>query len=227
MNQNATLTKGAFITFEGIDGCGKTTQAKALAQALSACGLDVVAIREPGGTPVGEKIRTLLLDRQNADIVDECELLLYEASRAQLVRQVIQPALERGAVVVCDRFYDSTYAYQCGARGLDRDLVTRANRLGSCGLAPDVTIVLDVDPELGHRRAMLGRGGQEDRIEAEGLTFQRAVRQGYMDLAQQEPHRVRVVDGSGEPAGVTAAIRAVVADAFPQLAAYLATGEDD
>ena len=136
------------MTLEGIDGCGKSTQAALLADHLEASGHEVVCLREPGGTAVSEKIRQLLLDPVNDEMADECELLLYEASRAQLVRQVIEPALERGAVVVCDRYFDSTYAYQHGGRGLDRTLVERCNELGSCGRRPDVTLVFDLDPTV-------------------------------------------------------------------------------
>lgn len=224
MADKIRLDEGAFITFEGIDGSGKTTQAMDLAETLEMGNIDVVYVREPGGTPVGEKVRDLLLDPQNAGMADECELLLYEASRAQLVQEVIRPALDRGAVVVCDRFYDSTYAYQSGARGLDADLVMRANALGSCGLVPDVTILLDVDPDLAHRRSLFERRGQEDRIEAEGLAFQAAVRQGYLDLAAREPQRVKVVDGSSLVGTVTNSIQELLVGFYPALAsAFMAS----
>ena len=218
MTDSKTLDEGAFISFEGIDGCGKTTQAMDLAETLEMDNYDVVYVREPGRTATGEKIRDLLLDKENTDIVDECELLLYEASRAQLVKEVIQPALDRHAVVICDRFYDSTYAYQAGARGLDADLVKRANELGSCGLAPDITILLDVDPELAHKRSKFERRGQEDRIEAEGLKFQESVRQGYLDLAKQESDRIHVIDGSGFVGEVTNTIQETIVKQFPMFA---------
>ena len=140
--------RGTFITLEGVDGAGKSTQVLMLVERLRAAGAEVVSLREPGGTPISEKIRSLILDRANAEMAPECELLLFEAARAQLVCEVIEPALERGATVVCDRFYDSTHAYQAGARGMDDALVTRANELGSCGVVPDITIVLDMEPEL-------------------------------------------------------------------------------
>lgn len=186
--------RGAFVTLEGVDGCGKSTQAALLAERLRGHGLEVVALREPGGTPISEKIRALVLDPANAEMASECELLLYEASRAQLVRQVIAPALGHGVFVVCDRFFDSTHAYQAGARGLDEGLVRRANELGCCGVVPDLTFVLDMDPERAFARA--GAGGL-DRMEAEGLAFQRAVRADYLALAACEPARVRVVDAAG------------------------------
>ena len=195
------MARGVFITLEGADGCGKSTQAALLADALGVRGREVVRLREPGGTQISEKIRALLLDPANADMAPECELLLYEASRAQLTRQVIEPALARGAVVLCDRYYDSTYAYQAGGRGLDEALVHRANLLGSCGVAPACTLVLDLDPALGYARAT---SGGADRMEAEGLAFQERVRAAYLRLAAAEPDRVRVVDASGEKNEVTA-----------------------
>ncbi|WP_455138824.1 dTMP kinase [Thermophilibacter sp.] len=201
--------RGIFITLEGADGCGKSTQAGPLADALAAGGREVVRLREPGGTPISEKVRALLLDPANAGMAAECELMLYEASRAQLVREVIEPALARGAAVLCDRFYDSTYAYQAGGRGLPDELVRRANALGSCGLAPDRTLVLDLDPELAYARATAGGA---DRMEAEGLAFQRRVRDAYLRLAAEEPDRVRVVDASGERDEVAVRLRAAVAD---------------
>ena len=188
--------KGTFITFEGIDGCGKSTQAELLVEALRRSGIEVVALREPGGTPISEKIRSVVLDPDNDEMCPECELLLMEASRAQLVREVIEPALERGAAVVCDRFFDSTYAYQHGGRGIAEDLVDMANRLGSCGTTPTITIVFDLEPEEAYARAT--RGGA-DRLEAEGLAFQRRIREAYLRLAEREPKRVCVVDASGTP----------------------------
>ena len=187
--------RGVFITLEGADGCGKSTQASLIADALEASGREVVRLREPGGTPISEKVRTLLLDPANDEMVPECELMLYEASRAQLTRQVIEPALARGAVVLCDRYYDSTYAYQAGGRALDDALVRRANLLGSCGVAPDRTLVFDLEPAVAYARATAGGA---DRMEAEGLAFQERVRDAYLRLAAEEPSRVRVIDASGE-----------------------------
>ena len=158
--------QGVFVTLEGVDGSGKTTQTALLVRALEEAGREVVRLREPGGTQISEQIRHILLDPTNSEMCDECELLLYEASRAQLVRQVIEPALAAGKVVVCDRYYDSTYAYQAGGRGLDDDLVRRANVLGSCGRVPDATVVFDIEPRvrLRHRAARgLGPGDRERR----------------------------------------------------------------
>lgn len=208
--------RGVFITLEGADGCGKTTQAALLADALAATGVEVVRLREPGSTAISEKIRALLLDPENAEMSSDCELLLYEASRAQLVRQVIEPALARGAVVLCDRYYDSTYAYQAGGRELPDALVRRADELGSCGVAPDRTLVLTLDPALAFARAT---AGGTDRMEAEGLAFQQRVSAAYDRLAKEEPARVRLVDASGEKDAVLARLVAALADLVPALAA--------
>lgn len=202
--------RGTFITLEGVDGSGKSTQASLLVERLREQRREVVALREPGGTPISEKIRALLLDPENAEMADECELLLYEASRAQLVREVIEPALLRGAIVVCDRFYDSTHAYQHGGRGLSDALVSRANELGCCGLSPDVTLVLDIDPAAALARAT-AQGA--DRLEAEGLAFQQRVRKDYLALAQADPTRVRVIDAAGDPELVAGRIDAALARA--------------
>lgn len=202
--------RGTFITLEGVDGSGKSTQASLLVERLREQRREVVALREPGGTPISEKIRALLLDPENAEMADECELLLYEASRAQLVREVIEPALLRGAIVVCDRFYDSTHAYQHGGRGLSDALVSRANELGCCGLSPDVTLVLDIDPAAALARAT-AQGA--DRLEAEGLAFQQRVRKDYLALAQADPARVRVIDAAGDPELVAGRIDAALARA--------------
>lgn len=202
--------RGTFITLEGVDGSGKSTQASLLVERLREQRREVVALREPGGTPISEKIRALLLDPENAEMADECELLLYEASRAQLVREVIEPALLRGAIVVCDRFYDSTHAYQHGGRGLSDALVSRANELGCCGLSPDVTLVLDIDPAAALARAT-AQGA--DRLEAEGLAFQQRVRKDYLALAQADPARVCVIDAAGDPELVAGRIDAALARA--------------
>ena len=205
---DATRT-GLFITLEGIDGCGKSTQAALLAEKIEAAGREVVRLREPGGTRISEKVREILLDPENAEMADECELLLYEASRAQLVRQVVVPALERGAVVLCDRFYDSTFAYQAGGRSLDDALVERCNELGCCGVHPDRTVVLDLDVE---RALVRATADGTDRLEAEGVAFQRRVRDAYLRLAEAEPARVRLVDADGGVDEVAERIFSALAD---------------
>lgn len=210
--------RGLFITLEGADGCGKSTQAAILADRIAATGREVVRLREPGGTAVSEKIRALVLDPENSEMASECELLLFEASRAQLVRQVIEPALVRGAVVVCDRFYDSTFAYQAAGRSLAEQTIRAANALGSCGVDPDRTLVLDMDTDAALARAT--RDGA-DRMEAEGVAFQRRVREGYLRLVAEEPRRVRRVDATGTVEEVAGRLADALADLLPDLA-----GED-
>lgn len=210
--------RGLFITLEGADGCGKSTQAAILADRIAATGREVVRLREPGGTAVSEKIRALVLDPENSEMAPECELLLFEASRAQLVRQVIEPALARGAVVVCDRFYDSTFAYQAAGRSLAEQTIRAANALGSCGVALDRTLVLDMDTDAALARAT--RDGA-DRMEAEGVAFQRRVREGYLRLVAEEPRRVRRVDATGTVEEVAGRLADALADLLPDLA-----GED-
>ncbi len=202
-------TAGVFITLEGVDGCGKSTQATLLVEDLEAAGYEVVRLREPGGTRLSEKIRLFVLDPGNDDMCDECELLLYEAARAQLVREVILPALDRGAVIVCDRFLDSTFAYQAYGRGLPVGLVRTANELGSCGLVPDATLVFDLDPEEALGRATADRA---DRLEGEGTDFQRKVRDGYAELVRLEPDRAHMIDASGPIEAVHLRVRTALRD---------------
>ena len=207
---NTAAGNAAFITLEGVDGAGKSTQARLLARALELAGHDVVALREPGGTAIGEKIRALLLDPENAAMGDTCELLLYEAARAQLVHEVIAPALAAGKVVVCDRFYDSTTCYQAFADGLDREVVRNANDLAVAGTHPGLTLVYQIEPELAARR-MAARAGA-DRMEAKGTAFQERVFRGFAAIAAEEPARVKLIDASEDIAHVfrstVAAVRA-------------------
>ena len=207
---------GVFITFEGIDGCGKTTQVQRVYDTLLSAGMDVIRLREPGGTRISEAIRAVLLDKDNAEMCDECELLLYEASRAQMVKQVVEPALAAGTIVLCDRFYDSTFAYQAGGRGIDAQRVQAANKLGSCGVDPTRTLILDIDPREGFARAT--KGGA-DRLEAEGIMFQTAVRKGYLTVAQENPQRAQLVNASGSPDEVYQRICDALSDLIPQLGA--------
>lgn len=191
------MTRGVFITLEGPEGSGKSTQTERLVKRLASAGREVLRTREPGGTPTGEAIRGILQhDRSGEPIVPEAEALLFAASRAQLVRRVILPALERGAIVVCDRFADSTTAYQGFARGLGLDRMLDLNAFAVDGAVPDLTILLDVDVRVGFQR-LDGRhhsGGGRDRIEREAIEFHEKVRQGYLDLARRCSDRFRVVD---------------------------------
>ncbi|MGZ8648448.1 MAG: dTMP kinase [Solirubrobacteraceae bacterium] len=194
---------GLFVTLEGIDRSGKTTQAKLLIEAL---GDDAVGVREPGGTTAGERVRELLKD-PSLDLSAEAEALLFAAARAELVRQVIRPALDAGRVVVSDRFLDSSLAYQGAARGLGVDEVAAVNALATGGLRPDLTLLLDLDPEAAHERA-----GEEDRFEAEGAELQGAVADAYSEMADADPERWRRIPAARAPdevhADVLAAVRA-------------------
>lgn len=216
---------GFFITFEGIEGCGKSTQIGLLGEYLRGRGIELISTREPGSTPVGEAIRDILLNDSGEGISPTAELLLYEAARVELVGSVIKPALDDGLVVLCDRFTDSTIAYQAGGRGLDRALVEEANRMGSLGVSPELTLLLDCEVEAGLKRALKRieanantntninanintnneagpEGGvgenREDRFEKEGIEFHTRVREAFLELAEAEPKRVRVIDATGE-----------------------------
>lgn len=183
-----------FITFEGIDYSGKSTQAVLLVTQLQASGSKVILLREPGGTPVSEAIRTILLDKQHLEMGSTAELLLFSAARAQLVQQVICPALREGTVVVCDRYYDSTTAYQGYGRGIALDEIRAINRIASSGTTPDVTLLVDVGVEEVVQRR-LRAGLSADRMEASGNHFFERVRAGYRQIALEEPQRVKLVDG--------------------------------
>lgn len=194
-----------FISFEGLDGSGKTTQAGMLADALELEGITVVRVREPGGTDTGERIRELLLDRDSR-IGPAAEALLYAAARAQLVEEVIRPALERGETVIADRFIDSSLAYQGVARGLGLEAVLAANQLGLSGLMPTITLFLEVPTSQAADR----RGGAPDRIEAEDAAFHAAVAEGFRDAAALFPDRIHRIDASGPPRAVLARVREAV-----------------
>ncbi|MBS5146820.1 MAG: dTMP kinase [Collinsella intestinalis] len=212
-------SRGLFITVEGIDGCGKSTQARLIAAALEAAGHDVLRLREPGGVKISEQIREILLDPANAEMGDVCELLLYEAARAQLVHQVIRPALAAGKTVVCDRFCDSTTAYQAFADGLDRNMVSQANELAVDGCRPDLTLVFDLPVEDALRR----RSGREaeDRLELKGLEFQERVAAGFRAVAADEPDRVKLIDAGESIAEVFSGVAAELRSAG------LSMSEDD
>lgn len=204
---------GRFIVLEGGEGVGKSTQAALLSAWLTAAGVRHRVAREPGGTPVGEAIRSVVLGRTDLEMPPESELFLILAARAAFVRDVVRPALEAGEVVVADRFSLSTLAYQGHARGLDLDEVRHAVTLATGGLEPDLYVVLDLPAAEGEARQRHG-GKQPDRIEQEGHDFRRRVRDGYLDLADRE-RNVRVVTGEGSPEDVHARIRALLASEFP------------
>ncbi len=190
------MERGLFITFEGIDGCGKSTQLELVKAKLTELGKEFIVVREPGGTVVGEKIRGILLDKKNDSMVPLAELLLYEAARAQITEEVIKPSLEKGITVICDRFYDSTTAYQGYARALGTELTDMLNETATAGLKPDITFLLDLDPMTALKRRM-GRG-EEDRLEALGTSFQNKVREGYLSAAAKDP-RIRKIDADRTP----------------------------
>jgi dTMP kinase len=187
-----------FITFEGSEGSGKSTQAQRLAARLERCGVPHLITREPGGTPIGESIRELLqFAPHNSDMTPETELLLFEASRSQLVREVIKPALEHGMCVIADRFFDSTSVYQGAARKLDRDMIERLNLFAIGDCVPDITFVLDVDAATAESR-MQREARKPDRMEQQSGDFYERVCEGYRELARQEPKRITLIDGSRE-----------------------------
>ena len=194
------MGKGLFITFEGIDGCGKSTQFQMLKDHLTSLGKDFIVVREPGGTVIGEKIREILLNKKNDSMRPLTELLLFESARAQITEEVIKPALENGTSVLCDRFFDSTYAYQGYARKLGADKVLMLNELATGGLEPDITFLIDIPVSVALERRGI-RGEADDRMEALGTAFQEDVRKGYLEAAEKFP-RIKVIDGKDEPSVV-------------------------
>lgn len=195
---------GLFIALEGGDGAGKSTQASLLCRALEEDGRTVVRTREPGGTPIGEKLRALVLEHGHGDIDARTEALLFAASRAAHVHQVIVPALTRGDVVVCDRYIDSSVAYQGAGRNLGAQAVLDVNRWATDGLRPDLTVLLDVDPAEGRSRRS-GRAA-EDRLEAEPDAFHTSIRSAFLDLARRDPARYLVLSAAGSPDAIHEAI---------------------
>ena len=222
------MSRGVFITFEGSEGCGKSTQATRLALRLEQDGRPVLMTREPGGTAIGEKIRDLLqFAPESFAMTPETELLLFEASRSQLVREVIRPALEQGTIVISDRFFDSTTVYQGVARKLEPDIVATLNDFAAGGDRPDLTIILDVDVATARAR-MLRRVRPSvalDRMEQEPLEFYERVSEGYRELARREPARIRLLDGSRSPDEIESEIWREVSARFPAVAASQPKGD--
>ena len=208
--------KPLFIVFEGVDGAGTTTQCDKLYRRLSSAGHQVVQTREPGGTEAGERIRELVLDPLLHCLEDRTELLLYAASRRQLVSEVINPALESNKPVISDRYTASTVAYQGFGRGLDFDLVQQANALATAGLVPDLTVFLDLDVDLAfERRQQRSSGAEQDRLEQAGLQFQAKVRRGYLELAKGNPEQSALIDASPPLEEVTSHVYEALINRFP------------
>jgi dTMP kinase len=192
--------KGHFFTFEGIEGSGKSTVAREITERLARAGIDCILTREPGGNEISERIREMLLDPSNTSICPRTELLLYVASRAQLVEEIVGPAVDRGITVICDRFMDASVAYQGWARGLGEETVERLNAFAVAGSVPDRTYLLDLDVAVGFERGPNGREAagerRRDRLELEDMNFHERVREGYLRIAEREPGRVTVIDAS-------------------------------
>lgn len=187
------MTKGLFVTFEGTDGCGKTTQIGLLKTYLENKGFNVILTREPGAKGLGTKLREILLN-YDGEVSSNCESFLFLADRAQHVDTIIKPAIERGEIVLCDRHTDSTVAYQGYGRGLDLNQINMLNNIATSGLKPDITFVFDIDIETAQERV----GKSKDRMESAGLEFFKRVRQGYLEIAKSEPERVKVLDATQE-----------------------------
>ncbi len=211
----AVWSQNVFITFEGPEGSGKTTQVRLLAQHLSGRGLNVLQLREPGSTPIGDQIRNVLHDIKNEAMNPRAELLLYSAARAQLVAQAIRPHLAAGGIVICDRFADSTMAYQGYGRGLDLDTLRQITQFATGGLKPDLALYLDLDPEDGLARRNTN-GEEWNRMDALALDFHRRVCEGYERLMAAEPERWVRIDASQPVEAVQKAIRAVIDERLNQ-----------
>lgn len=198
-----------FITLEGPDGSGKTSQVQPLAEYLRGQGYPVFTTREPGGTAIGDQVREILMSLKNTGMNPRTETLLFCSARAQLVDEVIRPHLEKGDIVLCDRYADSTLAYQGYGHGNDLDLLRKVLFFATGGLVPDLTLLLDIDSEIGLRRRKTG-GGEWNRLDAYELDLHKRVRAGYLEMAKAEPQRWVVVDASPEPGVVQSALRQVI-----------------
>lgn len=224
MTEAVRTYPGTFVTFEGGDGAGKSTQIRFLARVLRDAGREVLCLREPGGTAVGEALRAVVLDPAHEAMSDRAELLIYEAARAQIVAEVIAPALSRGAVVLCDRFADSTVAYQGYGRGLDRSFIEAVNGFACAGVAPDATVLLVAPAEA--VRVRMGHRAEADRLERAGDEFHDRVGEGFAALAAADPSRVRTVESQRHRADTFRLVLEAVSAVLPEAAAFLASGQE-
>ena len=206
--------KGRLITFEGIDGSGKSTQIRMLENELKKLGVEFKTFREPGGTDLSEKIRTILLDKKNIELISTAESLLFAAARAQLTTEQIRPALEKGEFVICNRFTDSTIAYQGYGRGLDIKQLEEINYIATAGLTPDITFILDISPETAAERM---QAEASDRMEAMGMDFFMRIREGYCQIKNQNPNRYSVINGEQSPENVFNEIKEIVIEKFEKV----------
>ena len=205
---------GSLITFEGIDGSGKSTQIQMLEHEFNKLGVEYKTFREPGGTELSEKIRAILLDKENIELISTAESLLFAAARAQLTAEQIKPAIEKGEFVICDRFTDSTIAYQGYGRGLDIKQLEEINYIATAGLTPDITFILDISPEAA---AVRMEAEASDRMEETGVEFFRRIRGGYCQIKDQNPNRYRLINGEQSPANVFKEIKEIIMKQFEEV----------
>ena len=208
--------QGSLITFEGIDGSGKTTQIHMLENEFNKLGVDYKTFREPGGTELSEKIREILLDKENIELIPIAESLLFAAARAQLTAEQIKPAIAKGEFVICDRFTDSTIAYQGYGRGLDIKKLETINHIATAGLMPDITFILDIAPEVAAKRM---RAESPDRMESTGMEFFRRIQEGYHHIKDQNPNRCKIIDADQSPENVFKDIKEIVMERFEEVLA--------
>ena len=205
---------GSLITFEGIDGSGKSTQIQMLEHEFNMLGVEYKTFREPGGTELSEKIRKILLDKENIELISTAESLLFAAARAQLTAEQIKPAIEKGEFVICDRFTDSTIAYQGYGRGLDIKQLEEINYIATAGLTPDITFILDISPEAA---AVRMEAEVSDRMEETGVEFFRRIRGGYLQIKDQNPNRYRLINGEQSPENVFKEIKEIIMEQFEEV----------
>jgi len=205
---------GSLITFEGIDGSGKSTQIQMLEHEFNKLGIEYKTFREPGGTELSEKIRAILLDKENIELISTAESLLFAAARAQLTAEQIKPAIEKGEFVICDRFTDSTIAYQGYGRGLDIKQLEEINYIATAGLTPDITFILDISPEAA---AVRMEAEASDRMEETGVDFFRRIRGGYRQIKEQNPNRYRLINGEQSPENVFKEIKEIIMKQFEEV----------